>query len=232
MTSVLCMEIVKSLFTLAAAGLAAWVALRLYFRQKEYELIKQRYLEGAIDIVAAEVEQALGVVNHNWARCLNIIKAYRDEKTLFDIKELSKGFLELDSSKFHRVPHHRIGNLIGSQLIWQVYQCAMAFAANSNTVITKEIPETIRVKLTTTLIVTEPEQLAEALFRQLEEMDKESHKYASFTREMHTLGLILETERLSFKKLIKLSGRAEVKDIVKRLKTEFAQDLADNEKSA
>ena len=113
------LEIVKGMFTLAAAGVAAWIALRLYFRQKEYELIKQRYLEGAIDIVAAEVEQALGVVQHNWTRCLNIVKTYRDENINFDVKELEKGFVDLDS-KLHRVPHHRIGNLIGSQLIWDV----------------------------------------------------------------------------------------------------------------
>ena len=78
MVSPLCLEIIKGIFILASSVLAPWIALCLYFRQKEYELVKQRYLEGAIDIVAAEVEQALGVVHHNWARCLNIVKAYRD----------------------------------------------------------------------------------------------------------------------------------------------------------
>jgi hypothetical protein len=84
------LEIIKGGFTLAAAGLAAWVALRLYFRQKEYELIKQRYLEGSVDIVSAEVEQALGVLMNNWARCLNIVKAYRDERADFDLQELKR----------------------------------------------------------------------------------------------------------------------------------------------
>ena len=63
-------EIIRGVVTLAAAGLASWVALTLYFRQKEYELIKQRYWEGGVDVVAAAVEQALGVVSHNWARSL------------------------------------------------------------------------------------------------------------------------------------------------------------------
>ena len=225
MTSQLCLEVIKGLFTLIAAGLAAWVALRLYFRQKEYELIKQRYLEGAIDIVAAEVDQALGVVNHNWARCLNIIKAFRDEGNHFDASELGKGFFELDSSKFHRVPHHRIGNLIDSQLIWGVYQLAMAFAANSNSIITKEIPEVIRIKLTTNLVGKEPEQIAQELFTRLKSIDNESHKFSSLTRELHTLGFLLERERLSFKKLVKLSRTPEVKGMLDRLKTEFSTDL-------
>lgn len=225
MTTALCLELIKGSFTLAAAGLAAWIALRLYFRQKEYELIKQRYLEGAIDIVAAEVEQALGVVNHNWARCLNVIKSFRDEKTHFSIEELGKGFLDLDSSRFHRVPHQRIGNLMGSQLVWEVYQLAMAFAANSNTVITKEIPEAIRIKLSTDLIDKEPEQMAEEMFSRLQDIDNESHRFASLIRELHTLGLLLESERLSFQKLVKISQRPEVAAISSRLKTEFAADL-------
>jgi hypothetical protein len=230
--SPLCIEITKGLFTLAAAGFGAWIALRLYFRQKEYELIKQRYLEGAIDIVAAEEEQALGVVNHNWARCLNIVKAYRDEKDHFDVKELAKGFLNLDSSKMHRVPHHRIGTLTGSQLIWQVYQLAMAFAANSNTKITKEIPETIRLQLSTDLITSEPQTIANAMFEELNRIDDESHKFACLTRELHALGLMLETERPSFKSIAKFSKRAEVKDVIKRLERDFADELAHHDQNA
>jgi hypothetical protein len=220
----LCLEIIKGMFTLAAAGFGAWIALRLYFRQKEYELIKQRYLEGAIDIVAAEVEQALGVVQHNWTRCLNIVKTYRDENINFDVKELEKGFVDLDS-KLHRVPHHRIGNLIGSQLIWEVYQLAMAFAANANTKITKEIPETIRLKVTTGLIAKGPKQLADELFQELWEIDNQSHKFASLTRVLHDLGHMLETKRLNFKSIVKLHGQPEVKQLINRLQTEFASEL-------
>lgn len=216
---------------MAAAGLGIWIALRLYFRQKEYELIKQRYLEGAVDIVAAEVEQSLGVVQHNWARCLNIVKVFRDEKRDFDIHELEKGFQELDSSKLHRVPQHRIGNLTQSQLIWQVYQLAIAFSANSNTVITKEIPDTIKLKLTSDRIVEETKEIVDSLFKTLKEIDAESHKYACLTRELHALGHMLETERLSFKGIVKLAERVEVKNLLARLKADFADELEQDEQS-
>jgi hypothetical protein len=183
-------------------------------------------LEGAIDVVAAEVEQALGIVRHNSARCLNIFKAYRDEKTNFDVKEIEKGFLILDSSKFHRVPHHRIGTLTGSQLIWQVYQLALAFAANANTKITKEIPEIIRLKLTTDLIAREPEEIAAAAFEELKNIADKSHKFAYLTRALHALGLMLETERLNYKSIAKFSKRAEVTNLLQRLQTDFAAELA------
>jgi hypothetical protein len=232
MLSPLYQELIKGAFTLAAAGLAAWIALRLYFRQKEYELIKQRYLEGAVDIIAAEVEQVLGVVSHSWARCLNIVKAFRDEKTDFDLKELEKGFLELDSSRFHRVAHHRIGNLAGTQLIWYIYQLAMAFAGNANTKITKEIPETLRLKLTTNRITREPGEIATAMFNELKQIDNESHKFACLIRELHALGLLLETQRLNFKSISRFPERTEVKNLIKRLQSEFADELADQDRDA
>jgi hypothetical protein len=232
MLSPLYLELIKGAFILAAAGLAAWIALRLYFRQKEYELIKQRYLEAAVDIVAAEVEQALGVVSHNWTRCLNIVKAFRDEKSDFDVKELEKGFLELDSSRFHRVAHHRIGNLTGSQLIWQIYQLAIAFAGNANTKITKEIPETLRLKLTTNRITSELGDIAAGMFDELKHIDNESHKFACLIRELHALGLMLETQHLNFKSISRFPERAEVKNLLKRLQTEFSDELADDDKDA
>ncbi|MFV1975519.1 MAG: hypothetical protein ACC651_07195 [Candidatus Scalindua sp.] len=231
MASPIYLEVIKGGFTLAAAGLGMWIALRLYFRQKEYELIKQRYLEDAVDIVAAEVEQSLGVVRHNWARCLNIVKAFRDEKSDFDIQELEKGFQELDSSKLHRVPHHRIGNLTQSQLIWQIYQHAIAFSANSNTVITKEIPDTIKLKLTSDRIVKETKKIVDSLFKTLKDIDAESHKYACLTRALHALGLMLETERLSFQGIMKLAERVEVKNLLARLKADFADELEQDEQS-
>src|SRR5258706_90695 len=125
-------EVIRAVVTLAAAGLAAWVALTFFFRQKEYELIKQRYLEGGIDVIAADVENALGATSHNWARCLHLVKLYRDETSDFDPKELEREFLELDKSNFSRVAHHRIGALVGSQIIWQVYQLAFSYATNAN----------------------------------------------------------------------------------------------------
>jgi hypothetical protein len=56
--SQLCIELLKGLFTLATVALGSYIALRVYFRQKEYELVKQRYLEGGADVIAGQVEQA------------------------------------------------------------------------------------------------------------------------------------------------------------------------------
>lgn len=229
MLSSLSQELIRGAFTLFAVGggawFGAWLGLRMYFRQKEYELVQQRYLEGAIDIVAAEVEQALEIVRHNWARCLNIVKAYRDEKSDFDLDELSKGFRDLDIH-FHRVPHHRIGVLVGSQLIWRVYQLAMAFTDNANAKIGKEIPDTIRLHHTTQRIDAEPEQIAAGLFAELFKLNGESHQFAHLTRVLYQIGTMLETERLGFEKVATFRERAKVKTLLDELAGEFAKDLA------
>ena len=98
--------------TIVAAGIgilfAAWLGSLTYFKQKEYELVKERYLEGAIDVVASEIDQTFEVSKHNWARCLNIMKAFRDEKKAFDLKELSIGFRDMELA-LHQIAHHRIG---------------------------------------------------------------------------------------------------------------------------
>src|SRR5262249_41000951 len=114
---------------------------------------------------------------------------------------------------------------------WDVYQFAMAFIANSNTVITKEIPETIRLKCTTNLISRQPEQIAISLFQTLEKIDEESQQYPCLTHALHRLSHMLETKRLSFKSIVKFPDRAEVKDILRSLRTEFANKLPQEENS-
>lgn len=108
MDAAICQELFKGLITLVVGLAVAYVGLWLYFRQKEYELVKQRHLEQCIDVIASELELALGTFSHNWARCLQILKDYRDMEVHFDIKQLSAGFLELHSSRFQRIAHFRL----------------------------------------------------------------------------------------------------------------------------
>jgi SRSO17 transposase len=105
------------------------------------------------------------------------------------------------------------------------------FSANLNTVITKEIPDTIKLKLTSDRIAKETKEIVDSLFKTLKDIDAESHKYACLTRELHALGLMLETERLSFKGIMKLAERVEVKNLLARLKADLADELEQDEQS-
>ena len=221
--SQICLELIKGLFTLAAVGLGAYIALGAYFRQKEYELVKERYLEGGVDIVAAELESALGVVSHNWSRCLQVCKSFRDSGKDFDVKELERGFLDLDASKFRQVAHHRIGSLIGSQVMWETFQSAMAHASAANGMFTEEIPQTIRLRCTTTRITQDHAAMASTMMEASRERHDDGSKYAVILRELHALGLMLEAEKLNLNAIAKFPKRPAVAQLIQRLQTQLPE---------
>lgn len=82
--------ILQASLALFAAALTAWFAVQSYYQQREYELIIERYLEGGIDLLAAELERVTAVFHHNWARCLSMLGSYRDLESDFDISEFDK----------------------------------------------------------------------------------------------------------------------------------------------
>jgi hypothetical protein len=225
-----CQELIRGAVTIIAAGtaaaVAAWLGLKVFLRQKQFDLVKQRYLEGAIDIIAAHHEEVMGIYNHNWARCLQILKLFRDEKDEFHIDELEKGFLPLDSSQFHAIAHYRLQLLVGSQVFWKVYQLALSFTVNSNAQVTKEVPETIRIKLTTNKINAEISEIVEESFKHLEKLNAESHKFALLTHELEGLAQILqETKNITFKKVNAFRNRQKVKAAIDRLEKAFSDQL-------
>ena len=57
MNTEVCIALIQGVFTIVAALLTAWFALSFYHRQKEYEIVKQRYLDGSIDVLASEIEK-------------------------------------------------------------------------------------------------------------------------------------------------------------------------------
>lgn len=218
-------EVTRGGVTIAAACLAAWLGVKVFLRQKEYDLVKQRYLEGGIDVVAAHQEEALGIFHHNWARCLQLVKMFRDAQESFDLDQLQQGFLELDSSKFHAIPHHRLQILVRTQVFWEVYQMALAFAVNANAKVTKEIPETIRLKITTVKLSADIKHIAKESFEYLKELEEKSHKFGMLTRELEVLAGTLQTGNLTFKNVLAFNEKPEVKASIERLEKEFANEL-------
>lgn len=218
-------EVIRGGITIAAAGFAAWLGLKVFLRQKEFDLVKQRYLEGAVDVIAAHHEEVQGIVCHNWARCLHVMMAFRDEGDSFNLEELNRGFLEPDSSKFYTIPHHRLQLLVGSEVFWEVYQLALAFAVNANAKVVKEIPETIRLKLTTSKITADIAQVVENGIELVQTLDAESQSFAALTRELEVVAGMLQTEDMKFKKVLAFRNKPEVKASVERLEKTFAEKL-------
>ena len=211
---------------IASAATAAWLGLKIFLKQKEFELVKQRYLEGSLDDITAHVEETLGVYNHNWARCLNILKAFRDQGNSFDVAESQLGFLALDSSAFHITPHHRLRVLTGSEVFWNVYQHALAFATNANAIVTKEIPDTIRLKLTTDEISATTESIVENALSHLHKLHEESFEYGILTQELLNIADTLQAEPMKLKNIYKFRKKPEVISAIERLERSFSNKLS------
>lgn len=216
-----CTEIIRGFFTLLAVALGSMVALSAYFRQKEYELTKQRYLEQGVDVVAAELEKVFGVLSHNYARCLQVCKSYRDVEDKFDLKELERGFLPFDGSKFHQIANHRISSLIGSDVVWENFQSAMAYAVSANAMMVAEIPEAIRILSSEPIETRDRAQDFEQMITDMRTRHDGGFKYAVLVRELHALSLLLEGSKLSLKAVARFHDRQEAKDVVSRLKKEL-----------
>lgn len=203
---------------LLVAALAAWFTVLTYFRQREHEVILSRYLEGGLDLLAAEMERVSETFSHNWARCLLIVKSFRDLNDQYDVAELSKGFLELQSSKHNIVAHHRLYTLTGTYDYWYFYQKAMAFYTSANSILVKEIPEVLRVKLTSDRINTPYSELAAEAFIVAKQQDEGSHKYVQFVAELQILSAALESERYRFKDFGKFRSKPAVSESMENMK--------------
>lgn len=218
--------LLQTSLALFAAALTGWFAVQQYYQQREYELILSRYLEGGLDLLAAEVERVTAVFHHNWARCLSVLSSYRDLEGDFDLSEFDKGFLELQSSNLNIIGHHRLFTLVGTHEYWSVFQSAMAFYTSANAVLVKKIPEAIRIKLTTARIENSHAEVAEEGFNEAKQQEKKSHKYVQLVAELQVLSAALESERFRFTELKRFRNKAEVKASVARLKELFSEDLS------
>ncbi len=220
-------EATKLLGSLGVGVLLAYFGLRLYFRQKEYEIVKQRYLEQSLDVISGELESISSAFNHNWARCLELLKEYRDSPQLLDTAKLARGFLALNGTQFNRAAHHRLQVLTGSQIFWQVYQLALSRHLGLNSVVVNEVPHAIKAQLDGNTNATS-DQLVESAMLELKPMPEESDHFAPLHESLQNISRLLEREQLSFDKVGNFAKKPAVVRIVRDIAEFYASDLKDD----
>lgn len=221
----LVLELTKGAFTLVAVALGAAIGLYAYFRQKEYELTKQRYLEQGLDVVASAVEALLGTVSHNYARTLQLCRQYRENGAGIDLAELSRGFLDLDTSSFHQTAHYRVGSLLNDQVVWNSFQSVMVYASMTNALFTQEIPEAIRKLAVMPEGKRDRQADADEMAKSVQEKHDEQFMFADFTHSLHVLSLLLEQTRLSRKAIAKFNLQGDVRDVVQKMRAAYPEEV-------
>jgi hypothetical protein len=108
------------------------LGLRAYHRQREYELVRRRYLDEGLDAFAADVEHALAVFWNNWNHGVNVLREYGSKGNAMRKELLDTGWLDLDMSHVRFQPSYRIHQLVDDPIFWYVQQSLFAFVIKTN----------------------------------------------------------------------------------------------------
>ena len=202
---------------LLIAALGAQFALITYFRQREYELILARYLEGGLDHLCVEVATAHEAFLHNWARCLAVLKSFRDRGHGFDVAELDKGFMPIRAANANIVAHHRLWTLTDTFVYWTYYQHAMAFFTSANSMLVTEIPEALRAKAATSeLEHASHENIVAHAFEEARKLEEQGRNFVQLVSELQQLAAELEKTKYRFSTLKRFRSRPMVADSIAR----------------
>jgi hypothetical protein len=207
--------------------IAAYVVYRLglnsYFRQKEYEHVRSRYLDHGFDALTAEVEYALSVYRTNWTLVLRYTKLYRDIERPLDVADFFHQFREFDQEHFRLVPAHRLKSLLQDDTIWNGYQRVVAFVNTTNDMIKADFGVALRVLSSR---ATHPDK--ESFVQKADSMAKEMHGKSTihydFLSELQNLARLFEAEQFSRTSLVDFKSREAVKTIMSRLATLYPNE--------
>jgi hypothetical protein len=216
----------EPLIPLVAALLAFWLAKSAYFRQKEYELITERYLRDGLDRVSSQIEKSLGIFRHNWAHSLTILKLFRDTGEDMNQDLYKTGFIDPKTEMFEYWADYRVRDLIGDDVVNNARQSLDAFVRTSHTFIKEDLCTAVRLSVEggkKLEVTASRDVIVKDYMAELDRLNTESNRYYILLGELHKLASILQTERFSFKKIIKFRESKVALNSIKTLKAAFAE---------
>lgn len=218
-------DLIQGGATILAAIIAVWGGFWAFFRQKEFDLVKTRYLEEGVDVIIAVTENALNIHHHNWARSLEMLKAFRDNPAMKPEELDSAGFLHLPTDRFALTANYRVNQIINSGTIWRVFQLVIAFAQYSCSVTRDEIPVGMKVKLETDQIKASRSEMVDEAMEILKELDAKSHRYHFFVGKLQDIAMLLEEQKFALKDIRKLRRHPTIVEAIAALEEHYKDEL-------
>jgi len=211
---------------LGAVFVAYLLGLRAYHLQREYELVRRRYLDEGLDAFAADVEHALGVFKNNWQHSLTILKHYREMDAAMRKELLDTGFLDVQMSQFRVRPNFRIATLVGDHVFWNVQQLLFAFVGTSTAFFKEDLCGAVRHAVSGGALKAPKKDMIDEYVKECEAHLANANRYHVLLAEVQAMTTELEKERLTLAKIHEFKNRKAVKNSLKRLKEAFADKLA------
>jgi hypothetical protein len=222
---------IAPLITLLGALVAYWLAKSAYFRQKEYELITERYLRQGLDRITDQVERSLGVFRHNWARSLTIVKMFRDCGKDMNPSLYRGGFIEPDPALYEVWVDYRIRDLIGDDIVNLARQSLEAFIRTTYAFFSEDLCTVVRLSVEggKELAIRsdreeekrEKERIVENYFSRLKKLDEESQQFLELLGQLQHITFVLQTQRFSFKGFRAIRKKPEIVKSVEILHSIF-----------
>jgi len=210
------------------AYLAYYFGVRSYFKQKEYEMVKERYLNESLDIICANLDNSLSEFRDAWGQSFGNLKLFRDlgdntkiELYNFEINKVTQKSMGIQA--FYRLKY-----LLDNEIFWNTVQMAYAFVIVSLTFIDQDLNAAIKLNLVDDSPIPKEKRLEIFIkyHNELVKMHHESKKYYIVLSYLLNVSQILESERFSFKELKKFRDNEEVIGIVEKIKNLFKDELA------
>jgi len=221
--------IAQPLATILGALLVVIGAPLFYFKQKEYETIRHRYLDDGIAVIIRQVEYVLDVFQYNWARSIHLLKTYRDLGINTPPELYNSGFISIDKPiSLEASRHYLLREIIGDKVFFDVHQLLAAFLHEADNLFTVDLCSAIRVSLEggkggTT--IDPPEKIYEEYIKEVEKKDKEGQLFYSLLGNLKILESLLSKKNYSFKSINKFRDYPEVIKSISDLKQTFKDQL-------
>ena len=175
-------------------------------------------------MVISTAVNSLNTFHHNWARCLELLKSFRDVDTIKP-EELDVGFLQLPADRFALTANYRVNQIIDSPVVWQAFQLLISFAQGACSVVRYEIPAALKLKLTTNQIPASRQEVVDEAIEVLEDLDTQSHRFHLFIGQLQDISILLEEQKFALKDIRALRKHPVVISALEKLEKEYGSDL-------
>lgn len=205
---------------LISASVPVLFGIYLFVRQKQHELIVERYLHRGLDELHGHCQHIINVHMYNWALCMTKLKLFRDAPDEIDASKIYDGYEKLRPDGFPFSAASRVNALTNSGTFWEAFQLISAFGSRSQNFCTLEFPMVLKAVLDKK-IIGKNQEIYDDAFSTLKKLDDDANSMLTLMGLMSSVSLIFETSKLTLNTVFKIHKNEKVVAAIFALKEEI-----------
>lgn len=220
--TLLSQPVTKAIGAVLLAYLVSFFGLRAYFKQRQADRARTRFVEEGIDAFAAGLDSLLSVQRNNWQMMLRYMKLIRDAEATVNPEEFFRSLREIDGKDFNIVSAQRVFNLLGEKIFWIGYQKLYSFVTTRVDFIVGDFGSALKSIAASPGNPNKQEFIDEA-GRKAEEMANAERQFYIFTSVVAEISALADEKIFHRKSAMRFKNLKEVRAIVDRLKLQFPE---------